>query len=68
MNDCQVKPNQNIKKINPKYNKNSLLFKSKGILFLKKKDKPKRVFIQVLKKKVGTKKYKIGNKIKVKSG
>jgi len=58
----------------PKYKINSLEFKSKGIVLLTLLDKPKRIFIQLRKKKVGANKYNnksknkanIGNKSKKK--
>jgi len=64
MKDCQVKPNQNIKKIKKEKVKNSFLVKSVKCLFNKKKENPNIEFIQLRKKKVGARRYNI-TKIKI---
>lgn len=52
----------------PKYKLNSLKFKSNGIFLKIFIDKPNITFIQLLKKKVGVSKYKIGINKKVING
>ena len=44
------------------YMSNSFEFKSRGVLLKILTDKPKRTFIQLLKKKIGPSKYKKSNK------
>lgn len=58
MNACQVTPNQNIWKSRPTYKSTSREVRSAGIVRLKQLEAPKRTFIQLLKKKVGPKRYK----------
>lgn len=68
MNDCQVKPSQNIKKMIPKYNRYSLELTSSGIFLLIAPERPNKTFTQLLKKNVGPKRYKNGSKNKHKNG
>jgi len=49
MNDCQERPNQNIKIISPPNDTSSLDVKSVGIVLLKWFEYPNNVFVQLLK-------------------
>ena len=68
MKACHVKPSQNIKKMIPKYKRYSLELTSSGIFLLIAVERPNRTFTQLLKKKVGPRRYKNGNKNKHKNG